>query len=167
MIVKGLATTTRVQARREWMQRRDALQAQYDAAEKALAYTECARLMKGIAVHEQQSESILPSVEDYRTLADRHRRVVTAVEEKCKQLLSAQDFVALEACSEFLITLRSIDASMLVFPAPTELAAVSSVVVPENRSAEVKQDFIIDSDVADPEIGSAVIAVVRDPVAKL
>lgn len=112
-----LAQAAGVQARREWMQRRCALQAQYDSAKAADQFVLCAKLGKSKLVLESESAQLSLSMEDYSTLSDAHTQLVGDLTRRCKHLVeSEQDFDALESLSQLLESLQALDAADLVVP---------------------------------------------------
>lgn len=96
------------------MQRRDALEVQYETAEKVFNFNECAKAWQEITSQDKQSKTIVPSVEQYKSLSDRHAKMLLAMEDECEQYLSARDFPCLDACSRALAEIRAIDKAHLV-----------------------------------------------------
>jgi hypothetical protein len=79
------------------MQRLEAAQAQYNAAEAAAEDFELiASLGKALHALQQESAQLPLSEEDYLVLAASHAQLLQRVEERCTQLKKAKDFTALE-----------------------------------------------------------------------
>jgi beta-phosphoglucomutase-like phosphatase (HAD superfamily) len=115
--------------RAEMMQRLEATQAQYDAAEAAADDIELiATLGKALQTLQQESAKLPLSEEDYLTLSTRHAALLQRVEERCKQLKKAKDFVALEALGVHLEAVKALKLHAALSPAakPTKPAAKTS-----------------------------------------
>lgn len=94
----------------------DALQTQYDAAERVNMFAECARLDKALAAADAESATLSLAVRDYQTLSDRHDRYATLLHSQCIQKVQAQEVDALEPIAQVLKSLKELDAAALVFP---------------------------------------------------
>lgn len=103
--------------RREWMQRRDILQTEYDAAKAENNYALCAKLGKQRLLLDEQLVHIDLSAESFETLALRHQQLLCTLEKECQGALSAEDFNSLEVLSQLLESMQAVDAASLAFPA--------------------------------------------------
>jgi hypothetical protein len=123
--VKLLEEVAQAPARRDAMQRRDALQAEFDAADAADVDFELIASL-GVQLQELEKESAqLPlSEEDYLTLADRHAGLVQRVTDACRELKVAKDFVAMGALAKQLTALKAADVSALQRTSSGELHLV-------------------------------------------
>jgi hypothetical protein len=105
--------------RAQMMQRLEAAQAQYDAAEAAAEDFELiASLGKALQDLQGESDKIRMTQKDYLGLPDRHAALVKRIEERCKQLKKAKDFSALEALGLRLEAVKAVN-----LPAPQKPAA--------------------------------------------
>jgi hypothetical protein len=112
--VKLLAQVAQAPARRDAMQRRDALQAEFDAADGPDVDFEVIAFL-GAQLQELELESAQWDLteEDYLTLADWHAALVQRLTDECRVLAKAREFTAVTALGAKLTALR--DA---VLPAP-------------------------------------------------
>lgn len=98
------------------MQRRDALQTQYDTAERNKKYSECVKLGKALAAADVESGTLALSIEDYKTLYSRHKVAVSGLTALCDELLQSKDLAALEPLSQLLDSLLALDTAELMVP---------------------------------------------------
>ena len=120
-----LAQAAGLQARREWMQRRDALLTQKEAAVK---FSDIARLGKAIVLMDTDSATMVLSVEGCSTLPDRHSELVAVLTEKCGLVLASEDFDALDHYSQLLESLEALDLSEHVHPPPAPAAPSPGII---------------------------------------
>lgn len=90
---------------------------QYTVYEKNLNFVECAKLWTEIETANAESLQLNLSVNDFRTLSERHSLLMQRIEVKCKQLLAVQKFDELATTSHLLDTLRGPDPTAFAFPA--------------------------------------------------
>jgi hypothetical protein len=110
----------------EYLKRRNALRAQYDALDAAGEdFKAIAAVALGLQL--QASETGRLTEKDYLTLADRHAALVQRVTERCKELTKAREFAAVTTLGTQLSALKAVvlpivDKS-LVFDHPTGMSS--------------------------------------------
>jgi hypothetical protein len=95
---------------RDALQRLDAAQAQYDAAEAAGEGVErMVSLGKALDAVQQECAQLPLSKKEYQTLPARHAQLMQRLEEKCKQLKKAKDYAGLEKMGALLEALKPLE----------------------------------------------------------
>jgi hypothetical protein len=95
--------------RREWIDRRDALQGRYQAAKEAVPKNRELVATLGIELNNLKDESpkLALSEEEYGTLRVRHGALAQQLVGACDSLVASEQYAALAECAKLLENLRA------------------------------------------------------------
>jgi FtsZ-binding cell division protein ZapB len=136
-------------ARRDAMQRRDALQAQLDAAQRNSERTDA--LTQSLAAVNLESAQLPLSEEDYLTLTARHAALVQKVEAKIIWLAENRHSDLLTTLAAKLTALKALDLNVLLDPGHMDPVCVEDTdpvhvfPVSDESTSSVPVDFVPDS----------------------